>query len=44
MGIDIRKRILEALGLNRRVAVAENAVFHDVEYPSHIVLPVISCA
>jgi putative CocE/NonD family hydrolase len=29
------------LGRDRRVVVAENAVYHDPEHPSHIVLPVI---
>ncbi|MCY3763938.1 MAG: CocE/NonD family hydrolase [Gemmatimonadetes bacterium] len=29
------------LGRDRRVVLAENAVFHDPEHPSHIVLPII---
>jgi putative CocE/NonD family hydrolase len=29
------------LGRDRRVAIAENAVYHDLERPSHIVLPII---
>ena len=42
--LDVNPNTGEALGLNRRIVVAENAVFHDAAHPSHIVLPVISDA
>ena len=29
------------LGRDRRIALAENAVYHDADHPSHIVLPII---
>ena len=29
------------MGRDRRIVVAENAVYHDAEHPSHIVLPII---
>jgi hypothetical protein len=42
--LDVNPNTGEALGLNRRTAVAENSVFHDAAHPSHIVLPVVSKA
>jgi putative CocE/NonD family hydrolase len=38
---DVNPNTGEPLNNNRRWAVAENAVYHDAERPSHIVLPVI---
>ncbi len=31
----------EPMGRHRRVTIADNTVYHDPEYPSHVVLPVI---
>ncbi len=39
--LDVNPNTGEPLGLNRRAVVAENAVFHDAEHPSHVVLPII---
>ena len=38
---DINPNTGGPLGRDRRVVLAENAVFHDPEHPSHIVLPII---
>ncbi len=38
---DINPNTGGPLGRERRVVLAENAVFHDPEHPSHIVLPII---
>jgi putative CocE/NonD family hydrolase len=38
---DVNPNTGEPLNDNRRRAVAENAVYHDSEHPSHILLPVI---
>jgi putative CocE/NonD family hydrolase len=38
---DVNPNTGEPLGTSRRKLVAENAVFHDREHPSHVVLPVI---
>lgn len=38
---DVNPNTGGALGRERRVVVAENAVYHDPERPSHVVLPVI---
>jgi putative CocE/NonD family hydrolase len=32
----------EPLGLNRRVTIAENSIWHDGDHPSHIVLPILT--
>ena len=40
--LDVNPNTGEALGLSRRTFVAENAIYHDLERPSHIVLPVIT--
>ena len=29
------------LGLERRFEIAEQAIYHDAEHPSHVVLPII---
>ena len=39
---DVNPNTGELLGLNRRTAVAENTIYHDRDYPSHVVLPVIT--
>ena len=39
--LDVNPNTGEPLGLNRRSVVAENAVYHDDQRPSHIVLPVV---
>jgi len=41
---DVNPNTGEPLNDNRRALVAENAVFHDAERPSHIVLPVVPVA
>ncbi len=41
---DVNPNTGEPLGMNRRVQVADNAVYHDAAHPSHIVLPVIQAA
>jgi hypothetical protein len=38
---DVNPNTGEPLNDNRRWAVAENAIFHDAEHPSHILLPVV---
>jgi putative CocE/NonD family hydrolase len=38
---DVNPNTGEALNNNRRWAVAENAVYHDPQHPSHIELPII---
>jgi putative CocE/NonD family hydrolase len=38
---DVNPNTGEPLNNHRRTVVATNTVFHDAEYPSHIVLPVI---
>ncbi len=38
---DVNPNTNELLGQNRRWAIAENAVYHDAQHPSHIILPVI---
>jgi uncharacterized protein len=38
---DVNPNTGEPLGRNRRWAIAENSVYHDVERPSHIVLPIV---
>lgn len=37
---DVNPNTNELLGQNRRWAIAENAVYHDAQRPSHIILPV----
>ena len=39
---DVNPNTGGALGRDRRIALAENAIYHDPDYPSHIVLPLIS--
>ena len=31
----------EPLGLNRRMIAAQNTIYHDLIYPSHVILPII---
>lgn len=38
---DVNPNTGEPIGLNRRVIVAENTVYHDRNYPSHVVLPIV---
>ena len=38
---DVNPNTGEPLNANRRRRIAENAVYHDADHPSHIVLPVI---
>jgi len=38
---DVNPNTGEPLGKNRRVAMADNTVYHDASQPSHVVLPVI---
>ena len=38
---DINPNTGGALGRDRRVVQAENAIYHDPDHPSHIVLPVV---
>jgi putative CocE/NonD family hydrolase len=38
---DVNPNTGEPLGMNRRSQVADNAVYHDAEHPSHIVLPIV---
>ncbi len=38
---DVNPNTGEPLNDNRRWAVADNAVFHDPEHPSHVLLPVV---
>jgi putative CocE/NonD family hydrolase len=38
---DVNPNTNELVGQNRRWAIAENAVYHDSQYPSHIILPII---
>jgi len=38
---DVNPNTGEPLNKNRRWAIAENAIYHDPEHSSHIVLPVI---
>ena len=38
---DVNPNTGGALGVERRIALADNAVYHDPEHPSHIVLPII---
>jgi hypothetical protein len=38
---DVNPNTGEPLGANRLQAIAANAVFHDPEHPSHLVLPVV---
>jgi putative CocE/NonD family hydrolase len=38
---DVNPNTGEPLNNNRRWAIAQNAVYHDADHPSHIVLPVI---
>jgi putative CocE/NonD family hydrolase len=38
---DVNPNTGEPLNNNRRWAIAENAVYHDGEHPSHILLPII---
>ncbi len=38
---DVNPNTGEPLNNNRRWAVAENAIYHDPEHPSHLLLPVI---
>ena len=40
--LDVNPNTGEPLGLNRRSVVAENAIYHDAEHPSHALLPVVS--
>ena len=42
--LDVNPNTGEPLGLSRRTTVADNAVYHDAEHPSHILLPVIPSA
>ena len=39
--LDVNPNTGEPLGLSRRTVVAENALYHDAQHPSHILLPVI---
>ncbi len=39
--LDVNPNTGEPLGVSRRAVVAENAVFHDADHPSHVVLPII---
>jgi len=38
---DVNPNTGEPLNNNRRWAIAENAVYHDAQHPSHILLPII---
>ena len=38
---DLNPNTGEPLNDNRRSATAENAIWHDPEHPSHLVLPVV---
>ncbi len=38
---DVNPNTGEPIGLNRRVVVAKNTVYHDRNHPSHVVLPII---
>jgi putative CocE/NonD family hydrolase len=38
---DVNPNTGEPLNDNRRWAIADNAIYHDAEHPSHIVLPII---
>jgi hypothetical protein len=38
---DVNPNTGEPLNHNRRTAVADNAVYHDEAYPSHILLPIV---
>ena len=38
---DVNPNTGEPLGLNRRTAVAENAIWHDPGHPSRLLLPVV---
>jgi len=39
---DLNPNTGEPLGLNRRMVVADNTIWHDRTHPSHIVLPVVA--
>ncbi len=39
--LDVNPNTGEAPGLSHRSVMAENAVYHDADHPSHVVLPVI---
>ena len=39
--LDVNPNTGEPLGLSRRTQVAENALYHDADHPSHILLPLI---
>ena len=38
---DVNPNTGEPLGLNRRSIKADNTIYHDVNYPSHVILPII---
>jgi len=38
---DVNPNTGEPLGMNRRVQPADNSVYHDAKYPSHVVLPLL---
>jgi len=38
---DVNPNTGEPIGQNRRVAIAENTIYHDRNHPSHIILPII---
>ena len=38
---DVNSNTGEPLNNNRRWAIAENAVYHDAQHPSHVLLPII---
>ena len=38
---DVNPNTGEPIALNRRVVVAENTVYHDQNYSSHVVLPIV---
>ena len=39
--LDVNPNTGGAVGLSHRKVIVENAIYHDVERPSHIVLPII---
>ncbi len=38
---DVNPNTGEPLGKNRRAIPADNSIYHDAEYPSHVILPII---
>jgi putative CocE/NonD family hydrolase len=38
---DVNPNTGEPLGLSRRVATADNTVYHDAKHPSSVVLPIV---